>query len=129
MAHTSIRINEHFWHKWRHLSWDMTSSMISSLSVLNIWWCGELTALLLNHLPSQKIYSPLTNGVDFFQALRTMTLCRYLHVLDKWWIQIWSNYTKVSGKNFLINLIVYTNIHYYSTMILYLPVHLLSNFH
>ena len=82
-----------------------------------------------DYLPSQKIYSPHTNGVDFFQALRTMTLCRYLHVLDKWWIQIWGNYTKVSGKNFLINLIVYTNTHYYSTMILYLPVHLLSNFH
>ena len=84
---------------------------------------------LKNYLPSQEIYSPHTNGVDFFQALRTMTLCRYLHVLDKWWIQIWSNYMKVSGKNFLKNLIVHTNIHYYSTMILYLPVHLLTNFH
>ena len=72
---------------------------------------------LKNYLPSQKIYSPHTNGVDFFQALRTMTVCRYLHVLDKWWIQIWSNYMKVSQKNFLINLI------------LYLPVHLLTNFH
>ena len=36
-----------------------------------------------DYLPSQKIYSPHTNGVDFFQALRTMTVCRYLHVLDK----------------------------------------------
>ena len=40
-----------------------------------------------DYLPSQKIYSPHTNGVDFFQALRTTTLCRYLHELDKWWIQ------------------------------------------
>ena len=38
---------------------------------------------LKNYLPSQKIYSPHTNGVDFFQALRTMTVCRYLHVLNK----------------------------------------------
>ena len=82
-----------------------------------------------DYLPSQKIYSPHTNGVDFFQALRTMTVCRYLFVLDKWWIQIWSTYTKVSRKNFLINFIVYTSIHYHSTMILYLPVHLLTNFH
>ena len=38
---------------------------------------------LKNYLPSQKIYSPHTNGVDFFQSLMTMTVCRFLHVLDK----------------------------------------------
>ena len=56
---------------------------------------------LKNYLPSQKIYSPHTNGVDFFQSLMTMTVCRFLHVLDKWWIQIWTNYTKVSRKELL----------------------------
>ena len=33
---------------------------------------------LKNYLPSQKIYSPHTNGVDFFQSLMTMTVCRFL---------------------------------------------------
>ena len=36
----SIGINKHFLHKWLHLSCDMTSSIIFSLSVLNIWCCG-----------------------------------------------------------------------------------------
>ena len=38
----SIRINEHFWHKWRHLSCDMTLPNIPSLSILNIWWLDDV---------------------------------------------------------------------------------------
>ena len=39
---TSLGImDEYFWHKWRHWSCDMTSSIIASLSILNIWWRGE----------------------------------------------------------------------------------------
>ena len=40
VLYTSIGISEHFWHKWGHLSCDMTSSIISPLSILNIWWRG-----------------------------------------------------------------------------------------
>ena len=32
-------------HKWRHIPFDMTSSIIASLSILNIWRRGRLTAL------------------------------------------------------------------------------------
>ena len=34
-----------FLHKWRHVSCIMTSSIIPSLSILNIWRCRGLTAL------------------------------------------------------------------------------------
>ena len=34
-----------FVHKWRHVSYIMMSSIMTSLSILNIWWCGGLTAL------------------------------------------------------------------------------------
>ena len=33
------------WHKWHHLLCDMMSSIISSPSILNIWWRGGLRAL------------------------------------------------------------------------------------
>ena len=55
MLYTSIEINEHFWHKWRHLSCDMTSSIIPSLSILNIWWCGGLTALKLSSVRKRNV--------------------------------------------------------------------------
>ena len=40
MLYTSIRVNEHFWHKLRHLSCYMTSSIFPSLSILNIYDVG-----------------------------------------------------------------------------------------
>ena len=36
-----------FLHKWRHVSCIMTSSIIPSLSILNIWRCGGLTTLVI----------------------------------------------------------------------------------
>ena len=43
------------WHKWRHLLCDMMSSIISSLSILNIWWRGGLTALFRRSCSSQLL--------------------------------------------------------------------------
>ena len=55
MLSTLIGINVHFWHKWRHLLCNMTSSIISSLSILNIWWHGGLTALFRGSCSSQLL--------------------------------------------------------------------------
>ena len=79
--------------------------------------------------PARKSTHPILMEWTFFKPWGPWRCAGIYMYLTKRWIQIWGNYTKVSGKNFLINLIVYTNTHYYSTMILYLPVHLLSNFH
>ena len=49
-----------FFHKWCHLPWIMTSSIIPFPSILNIWRRGRLTALLL---PSTK--NPLTIAISF----------------------------------------------------------------
>ena len=55
MLLTLIGINVHFWHTWRHLLCNMTSSIISSLSILNIWWRGGLTALFKGSCSSQLL--------------------------------------------------------------------------
>ena len=56
MLSTLIGINMHFWHKWRHLLCNMTLSIISSLSILNIWWRGGgLTALFRRSCSSQLL--------------------------------------------------------------------------
>ena len=41
-----------FFNKWRHVSCIMTSSIIPSLSILNIWRCGGLTALVVFQISS-----------------------------------------------------------------------------
>ena len=80
--------------------------------------------------PARKSTHPILMEWTFFKPWGPWRCAGiYMYLTNDEYKIIWGNYTKVSGKNFLINLIVYTNTHYYSTMILYLPVHLLSNFH
>ena len=133
MPHTSIGVNEHFWHKWHHLSCDMTSSIISSLSVLNIWWCRGLTALLLGKwglkitCPARKSTRPILMEWTFFNPWWPWQCAGFYMYLTNDEYKFEPITRKCQEKNFLINLIVYTNIHYSSTMILYLLVHLLTN--
>ena len=73
LSHKFIRMGEYFMHKWCHVPCIMMSSTIPPISVLNIWICRGLTALLV----LVNVLSDLFHFWFVFHLLLYSTVCYF----------------------------------------------------